>query len=197
MAISVEIRLMPGETSQSTGQRIWNAIMVFGQEDRDFTLADLRNAAQIYGSYVPVRFLKELLREGVITNTNGRPLRYRLVDAATPNRPRPNELTSVDRAHQQMWNLLRGPQARGGIKPRDLAVLASTEPVAISSKAAMAFCTMLTGHGYLSRTGNLFRLLPRMNTGPIVPRLMRADFVLDPNRQQIARTRVPAKEVAS
>lgn len=91
---------------------------------------------------------------------------------------------------QQMWNILRGSQAAGGIDARQLALLASTSAVPVGIGTAKDFLKLLVAAGYLAvvrpaahHRPALYRLHRRMNTGPLAPMISRAKaVVIDRNR---------------
>lgn len=93
---------------------------------------------------------------------------------------------------QAMWNILRGPQARGGIDASELVMLAETPVGTIALGTAKAYLRRLEAAGYLvveqaAAPDRLtrYRLPPRMATGPRAPKLLKASLVFDSNRRTV------------
>ena len=86
-------------------------------------------------------------------------------------------------AHQQMWTAMR---ALPRFTTRELAVLASTDDVAISSDTARIFCWKLEQAGYLQELGRdgrwrVLRIRPGKSTGPIPPAITGKGEVIERN----------------
>ena len=97
-------------------------------------------------------------------------------------------------------NLWRGMKLLGYFKAEDLSFAASLPELPISKIDARRYCEDLAAAGYLlSRQDpagwTLYRLRPRMNTGPAAPRLLRARFVWDPNLGQIMGSATSVQEI--
>lgn len=86
-------------------------------------------------------------------------------------------------AHQQLWTAMR---ALPRFTTRELAVLASTDEVAISSDTARIFCWKLEQAGYLQDLGKdgrwrVLRIRPGKSTGPIPPAITGKGEVIERN----------------
>ncbi len=128
---------------------------------------------------------------------------YRLLQSPrdTPSLRRDGTPGRYGQMRQQIWNILRGPQARAGITAGELAFLAETDrPVKQSTAAEYLIWLHAAGylvveekaaHGRLTR----YRLRPSMNTGPLAPKLLKTRVVYDPNRLEVMGS-TPIEEVA-
>lgn len=106
---------------------------------------------------------------------------------------RPTRLPPLDNSGRQgqfgeakrlMWNVMRSPVGRVGFTITDLVLYGSTDEVAIHRTTAANFIRVLAKAGYLVEIGRkTWRLKPSMNSGPLPPLVMTAEFVWDQNRK--------------
>lgn len=132
-----------------------------------------------------------------------RAVTYRLLQAPfeTPSLRRDGTPGRYGELRQQMWNILRGPQARAGITSSELVMLAETDRP-IKQGTAAEYLIWLHAAGYLvieekAAHGRLtrYRLRPSMNTGPRAPKVLKTRLVYDPNRLEVVGA-AQAEEVA-
>lgn len=90
---------------------------------------------------------------------------------------------------EQMWRTMK---VLGEFSPRDLAVHASTEHVAVNAEDARIYCRYLSRAGYLAQTAPggpgrapRYRFLRSRDTGPRPPMIQRVRHVFDPNTGQV------------
>lgn len=113
--------------------------------------------------------------------------------------------STYGRRIQNMWNVLRGPGAGTGIRPEELALLASTEacPVTLASAKdylyalSMAGCLQVVKPAKKGRNGHsaAYRLPSSRRTGPLAPMVMATRMVFDPNTNSIVKRELEAVEV--
>jgi hypothetical protein len=211
MSVVLELQIT-GKPVLKGHDHYWRVIRRLGQNGALFT------SRQVYGEsnarhLQTIRdFIARLMAAGIIETSGdegtGRfqEYQYRLLS-------RPLRLPKISRegkpglqgfGQQQMWNILRGPQARGGITAGDLALLASTDDVAIRPGTAKTFLFRLKAAGLVRtvRAGQphhpgLFRIVPAMNHGPMAPKILRTHCVYDPNTGDLFPRPLEAVEVAS
>lgn len=195
MSVVIEVKVSAADWTRGNLQALWRAIGALGKGGRAFTTEDVCARLETRRFAIVGSQLDELVSGGHLKKAAARggtslAARYSIVKA--PGRVADSETV---RGQQQMWNILRGPQARAGISPADLAILASTDFVPIGEDAAEAYCEGLAAAGYVhSDDQGRYRLFPRKNTGALAPRLVVARFVVDPNTVSCQR-RVVAEEV--
>lgn len=124
--------------------------------------------------------------------------RLRTSPTAAPRLTREGD-AHAPRGREQMWCAIRALPA---FDYRELAFAASTDLVAIEETSAKSYVQHLAHAGYLTllKKGSavrpaVWRLNPRMNTGPAAPRILRSEMVWDQNRNEVMG-RVIAEEVA-
>ena len=151
-------------------------------------------------------YVRRLLAGGFVSRVafEDRPEQhYRIArqQSAAPVVRRDGTVGLQGRGQQQMWNVIRGPIARGGFTFKDVALYASTETVSVGPATAQRYVGHLAQAGYLApvqagKPGRpaSWRLKPAMNTGPKPPLILQAHVVFDQNRFE-AVGEVVAREV--
>ena len=194
----------------------WDVIRAHGVGG-EFTVVDVVGQTNAHQASVD-DFVRRLLRAGYLALAGYRQVAnphwtvnkavkarlYRVlkVPSDTPSLRRDGSAGSYGTGRQNMWNILRGPQAREGIDARDLVLLAETDDVPVSLASAKEYLGRLEVAGYLkvaqkAASGRLtrYRLAPGMNTGPKAPKLLKTRVVYDPNRREVVGDTV-AEEVS-
>lgn len=211
-----QLELEIAGTRLSGNDHYWQVIRRAGARRREFTLAEVIEQTAAHKDSVG-DFLRRLVRAGYVEQVGWREVGhkgrdeaptsrarlYRLVraPAQTPSLRRDGSEALYGRGRQQMWNILRGPQARRGIDANNLQLFASTNVVPVSLGSAKEYLRFLAAAGYLrelARAANhrltVYQLIPSMNSGPEAPKLLRARGVYDPNRKAVLGSLV-AEEV--
>ncbi len=193
----------------------WDLIRGFGIGG-EFTLADICGGSAAHKSSV-TDFVLRLTRAGIIERAGTRKVSnphwntggaveanlYRVLKTPrpTPSLTREGKPGRYGQKRRQMWNIIRGPQGRAGFTSLDIVLLAETDEVTISEATVKEYLRRLEFAGYLKRVAGThrrapyrYRLLVSMNTGPLPPKLLKADIVYDQNRRAVYGT-VVAKEV--
>jgi hypothetical protein len=188
----------------------WDLIRNLGKGGEVFTLVDVVGASNAHKATIG-DFVKRLVRAGILETAGARgegrwsQKAFRLLESPreTPSLRRDGEKGDYGRSRQQMWNVIRGPQARDGIAGDELAMLAATDDVSVALPSAKEFLQRLEKAGYLTviqKAANnrltRYRLKPSMNSGPLAPKLLRARIIYDPNNRTIVGS-IAAEEVAS
>lgn len=105
-------------------------------------------------------------------------------------------LPSAQRA-DQLWRAIK---MCGFFTAREVAMAASIPECVVPEIDARRYCDDLTAAGYLMARSNneghtIYRLRPKMQTGPAAPQLLRARLVWDPNIMQIVGQGIGVEEV--
>lgn len=181
-------------------QAMWNAI----RSMRVFTAKDIAHASNRKPDTVR-EYFKRLMQAGIIqagdkivTGKVNNPFQalqfqaqqYILVQDIGHEAPRLNpDGSPLVEARDHMWRTMKMLQS---FTYFDLATAASTEDCPVNPRDAQDYCGDLLRAGYLvclrNSTPNskaLYRLLPRMNTGPHAPKVQRTKCVFDPNLNKI------------
>lgn len=164
----------------------WRVARELGADDASFTASDIDKRSSP-GHAADIRdFCRRLVKGGIAARVDGR-LRLLKRPTDTPRLRRDGTECLQWRGPQQMWNVIR--REVGGIAARDLSILASTDIVPVSLRAAESFLARLHGAGALIRVGtsrpSVYRLTGSANTGPLAPKFLRASMLFDSNTQQI------------
>ncbi|MCA8016187.1 hypothetical protein [Burkholderia vietnamiensis] len=180
-------------------QRMWEVIR--SQRD-DFTPYSIVRTADIDKATVHT-YLQSLQRGGVIEQLGQRQRigdrkHYRLVrdvGVEAPRLDRKGQPVTQSRGNENMWRTMR---IMGDFTPRELALRASTQDVAISDATAQSYVKCLShagyltlvdqGHAYIRGKGAKqarYRLIAAKYTGPRPPMIQRTKSVYDPNLGKI------------
>ena len=171
-------------------EHYWSVIMAHLARDEPFTARDIMLSSNANRSSVH-EYLRRLEAGGLIRAVEGG---FRATErrGSAPRLRRDGSIIESVSANTCMWNLMRGPTGRAGFTFRDLVHWASTDETVVSAWVAQTYIRSLAAAGYLievepGRSGRpgVWRLDPRMNSGPYAPKLMRAKLVWDPNRQDV------------
>lgn len=188
----------------------WGVIRDLGKDGGTFTVKDVVGATTAHHATVD-DFIRRLQRAGIIMSAglqgegHWAQKQFRLVESPreTPSLRRDGKPGDYGRSRQNMWNIIRGPQGRGGIAGDDLAMLSATEEVPVAINSAKEFLQRLAKAGYLSVVQKSahhrltrYRLKPSMNTGPLAPKLLRARIVYDPNNRTVVGNAIAEEETA-
>ena len=188
----------------------WKVIRTKGKAGH-FTLADIHGETQDRRYDALQDFLRRLQKAGYVEQVSarvavGQPVCYRLLKRPlmTPAIRRDGTVVARGQKNRQLWNVMRGPLARGGFTARELALWASTEECRVQPATVTSYLTRLNQAGYLAvldpgRPGNLarYRLKASMNTGPEPPKILRTRLVFDANLMQIIGDEIECLEDAS
>lgn len=102
---------------------------------------------------------------------------------------------------QRASHLWRGVKMLGFFTARDLAIASSLPDWPVSEAQAGSYVDELASAGYLlsrvERGRMVYRLKPKMNTGPAAPQVLRARFVWDPNLCRVMGDATRIEEVRS
>lgn len=175
----------------------WSIIMDRHRAGHAFTRRDIDRASN--ADLGTIRdFLRRLEAAGIIervgTDTETGEISYRsqVVQSAAPRVRRDGSVIESQPATRCMWNLMRGPNGRAGFTYLDLVRWASTDDTAITVNTARSYIKTLHSAGYLvaitaggPRKPTIWRLDPRMNTGPQAPMILRTKLIFDPNKQVV------------
>lgn len=194
MSYELHIAIKKGCQPRNGADYLWS--LMRAAPGREFTVRDL--AGQSNAKRDTIRsFVRRLEAAGILAS-QPRPggSVYRLVrdQLETPKIRRDGTIEPNAGAAQCLWNAIRNA-FKQGFEPRDLAHFASTDEVRISIRTALDYCRDLDRAGYLiplndvrsrSRDADpMWRLDPRMNTGPRAPLILKTRLVYDPNRGDI------------
>jgi len=95
---------------------------------------------------------------------------------------------TMGQGRRQMWNAMR---ILKDFSATDLAFNASIDDHKVAESEALTYCQILCKAGYLvGRTGQRYRLLPSMWTGPHPPQIQRTKQVYDPNLKRVVWSKV-------
>jgi len=196
MRLSIGVTLKASAWAEANRSVIWRAIEQLAQRHRGapFTAGQLMEILNTRRTHDVGRFLAEATRSGqVVEATRG----HFVLTGPVPGA----DETPAARRMQQMWNILRGPQARRGITARDLAMLAATHDTPVTLQQARGYLNALEGSSHVriaQERGKeaIYRLPPDRNTGPLAPRVMATQFVVDPNGLSVSAAPIVAREAA-
>lgn len=171
-------------------QHFWSVM----REMRRFTTDDVNGASNAHKNTIR-DYIGRLAKAGIVKavepGANGG-LVYEIVSDSGPEAPSVRRDGTLARrpglGNEQMW---RSMKMLGSFTPRDLAVAATTDDVAVKVTTAQAYVKHLQRAGYLavvvpaSHGGGLavYRLV--RNSGPLAPMIQRTDWVWDPNLRRV------------
>ena len=145
-------------------------------------------------------YLQRLIAAGIVADTgevvvnvsrrNSRHKLYKVVNDMGHEAPRLKaDGTPLVAARDQMWLTMK---ILSSFTHADLAAHAATEECPVTAVDAQDYCKHLHKAGYLAvikaatpTSKAVYKLLPRMNTGPHAPMVQRTKVVFDPNRNRI------------
>ncbi|MEQ1673199.1 MAG: hypothetical protein ABL893_20300, partial [Hyphomicrobium sp.] len=145
------------------------------------------------------QYLLSLVRGGFIASVDGDTFRLLKRQRETPRLTQGGKPLAHAARANHLW---RAMKMCGYFTARELAFAASMPDWPVNEAQAEAFASELASAGYLLRrapgpgTGSsaVYRLKPKMNTGPDAPRLLRARFVWDPNLCRIVGAATKVEE---
>src|SRR5690606_23916682 len=134
----------------------WSVIRRLGKRGREFTISDVVGETNAHRSSVgdfirrltratpPIAEIAGFREEDNPHWTTGRKVKavtYRLLQSPgeTPSLRRDGSEGKYGRRRQNMWNILRGPQARAGMDAEMLAAMASTKELPITRLSAREY----------------------------------------------------------
>lgn len=175
----------------------WSVIMERHRAGQTFSVRDIdlasNTAIETVRDYVR-RLEKARLIEAVEASPTFVDTRYQpqVIQSASPRVRRDGTVIESQPATQCMWNMMRGPVGRNGFTYLDIVRCSQTDETSITTATARSYIQMLAAAGYLivitaakPRTPGLWKLDPKMNTGPQAPMILRTKVVFDPNRQEV------------
>lgn len=188
-------------------EHYWAVIKEIGGTGAEFTIPEIAQQSKAHNDTVG-DYVRRLVKGGYLAAAGWREVAsswrptniskartYRLVRsaAAAPSLRRDGTPGLYGLGRQQMWNIIRGGQAAGGIDALTLQMLASTDQVPVSLNTCKDYLKKLEAAGYLfvlepaaNHRLSTYRLHRRMNTGPLAPVLMQAGtIVLDRNLNEV------------
>ncbi|RLQ88887.1 hypothetical protein [Notoacmeibacter ruber] len=160
-----------------------------------FTVVEIWNTTNRTDRSTVKDYVHRLVKAGFAEETgevrdlaNGKSLTpvYRLLRSPkkTPRLNRDGSLALQGAGQQAMWNVLRGPESRAGIRAADLALCASTDIVPVTQQTASSYLKRLGAVGIVDQLRRgVWRLNPKHNSGPLPPRILRTRIVYDQNRK--------------
>lgn len=185
-------------------QAYWSAMRGLTVRDGSFTSRDIAQLCGAGAVNTVSCYVRACVRAGHVDVVGERRLthpasrrfkRFKLYAVRVTGRleapfEKPDRTPKLGAVHQQMWTAMR---ALSRFTTRELAVLASTDEVTISSDTARIFCWKLEQAGYLQELGRdgrwrVLRLRPGKGTGPIPPVITGAGEVIDRNPRPKRRT---------
>ena len=192
MTVILKLKL-DGEPVLRGQEHCWSVIRDLTATDRERLIHPADVLAQTQGTDLStVRgFFRKLVDAGYLADVAGDGQHgYRVVRRATRSPHLAAGGSVVASGQSQMWTAIR---ALATFSARELVVAASTEERAITLETAKSYIKHLNAAGYLKieqaarppHRPAIYRLIPRANTGPLAPRILRAKLVYDANRQTI------------
>ncbi len=168
-----------------------------------FSIADVEGESNVKPGAV-AQYMRKLVKGGFarVSGFRDAPARpqklYRLCKRPAEAPRLRADGTEIGRDDRQcLWTAMRALQT---FSVADVRYAASQGRKSIRTPSAQRYIAHLEDAGYLSRTGapdGFYRLLPRMNTGPLAPSILRLDVVFDRNKKQLVGPDVhDAQEVA-
>lgn len=199
MPIMVEFQAPPGKPVLRGHDFFWSVIRLLDERGA-WSVHDVLLRTNRTERSTVADFVDRLVAAGIATETgafvkhqNKSAPTYQLAmsPAKTPSLTREGTPGLQGRGQQQMWNVMRGPMARGGFTFRDLTLYGSTDEVTVAEESAKSYLKRLSEAGYLQclkegrpRHPAVWKLKPAMNTGPLPPAVLRTHVVYDQNRGQ-------------
>jgi hypothetical protein len=199
MAIILQLR-SKGKPVLRGRDHFWSVIMARHREGKTFTLRDVDGQSN-GDTGNPRQFIRLLQLAGLIEKTGAgstmwdteyRPL---VIQSAAPRIRKNGSVIESLPAIQCMWNLMRGPLGRSGFTWLDLVHWSQTDETKISPRTARSYVATLLAASYLivingakpgsARQKAVYRLDPKMNTGPNAPKILQTKLVFDPNRLEV------------
>jgi len=176
-----------GKPYQSQRQLMWLEIR---KCPNDFTVLQISKTCNVKPSSTRA-YIVGLMRAGFIHETSKQPNHlnrgfvanhYQLIKDVGYTAPEVTERgtpTPMNIKNKAMWNTLRITNA--AFTSKQLAQFASTPEHTISHACAATYLSYLHTAGYLSKTGQKYQLLKKMNTGSMPPAVKKNGQVFDPN----------------
>lgn len=178
----------------------WSVMMDYAMQEQPFTVKDVYARSNTQMGNVQ-DFARRLVAGGFIERQGDGSYRVIRKQDATPSVRRDGTVMEGATCNQAMWNLMRGPVGRRGFTVDDLVHYASTDTLQIARTSAKSYVQRLSEAGYLvalqpGKPGTLavWSLLPKMNTGPKAPKILRTRFVFDPNTEQTVGDAIAEEE---
>ncbi|MEP0406290.1 hypothetical protein [Roseibium sp.] len=212
MSIQLELKVTAGRPVYRGHDHYWSVIRDLGKDGAAFTFAEIAGRCNDPKDDCITDFLRRLVKAGFVKVTSTRRITtnvgsttdqrtYELIKrpSATPILNRDGRAGKQGLGQVQLWNAIR---AMARFDATELAIAASTDEVSIERQSALAYCRHLEKAGYLQiirkgsgRVSRVWRLRPKLNTGPKPPMILRTKMVWDQNRAEIIGT--PVAEVAA
>lgn len=197
MSIVLALKLAKGKRVLRGHDHFWSVIMERHRAGQTFSVRDIDLASntviETVRDYVR-RLEKASLIEVVEASATFVDTRYRplVIQSVSPRVRRDGTIIESQPATQCMWNMMRGPVGRNGFTYLDIVHWSQTDETSITTATARSYIQMLAAAGYLivvtlakPGTPGLWKLDPKMNTGPQAPMILRTKVVFDPNRQEV------------
>lgn len=196
MSIVLKLTAVKGKSPKRGFHHYWSVMMDFSLAERDFSARDiyeLSNAPQSDINDFMRRLEKAKIIDATGTVDSGGNGRFRVIarQSETPKVRRDGTIVEGVSKQKAMWNYIR-MASPSGFNAQDISVWASTDSNQIALPTAKSYVKVLAKAGYLielvkGRSGNLgiYRLAPKMNTGPLPPMVLRTKAVFDQNQHEI------------
>lgn len=188
MAIVLALKVDPGKPIRRGSAYMWKVVRGLTEDDRaqPFTVDEVLDLTNGTEASTVRKWLKTLVRAGIVA-VEGDTYHLLRRPVMLPHVSNDGRIVSV--GQDALWTAIR---ALKEFTPRELAVAATTEEHAVTEWTAKSYVKTLLAAGYLTVTvaGHAhrqasYRLRPTMNTGPLAPKILRAKFVFDPNRNEV------------
>jgi hypothetical protein len=197
MSLLLALKVQKGKSVLRGIDHFWNVIMDLHRHGKPFSIRIIDQAGNADESTVR-DFVKRLVAANFIEQVEGAALAidvlYRpiVIQSAAPRIRRDGSVIEAQPANRAMWNMMRGPSGRSGFTYKDLVAWGSTDEVPIAPATAKTYIHVLSQAGYLicllkgtPGKAAVWRLDPKMNSGPEAPKVLRSRLIYDPNRSEV------------
>ncbi|MBY6244112.1 hypothetical protein [Methylosinus sp. Sm6] len=170
---------------------------------RGFTVQDIALSSEGVSNTTVKRYIWWLEKQGYVVKVGSKKDGYAIAniykikrDSRTAPIERAEDKGKPATARQALWTAMRTLPQFG---VAELTACASTEERPIARRSAELYVQKLVSAGVLEMLeapkrangwprgarGGLYRLKPTANVGPLAPKLCKADFVFDPNKNRV------------
>lgn len=209
-------RILAMETPKKAllrGQDHMWSVMLELDKAGPFTTGDVDRQTNVRGGQQVARYMNALRKSGHLEAVGqealpvGKVTVWRVArrEPVAPSIKADGSPSLYGRRIQSMWNVLRGPQARNGIRAEELALLASIEECVVAVGTAKEYLHALNKAGCLqelhpAKMGKggstaTYRLTNAAKTGPQAPMLMASRLIFDPNLGKVLGRELEAVEI--
>lgn len=197
MSLLIALKVQKGKPALRGIDFFWGVIMDLHRQGKPFSMRMIDQAGNAHDGTVR-DFVKRLIAAQLVEQVADAPLaidipyRAKIIQSLAPRVRRDGSIIESQPATRAMWNMMRGPAGRQGFTYKDLVAWGSTDEVPIAPATAKTYMHVLAQAGYLiclqkgtPGKAGIWRLDPKMNSGPEAPKILRTRLVYDPNRSQI------------